>query len=446
MRVISKVFTRMAERYLPDAFIFVFALTILVFILGLFKGFGPGEVIGFWGNGFFDILEFTAQSTMMLVTGFALAHTPLVNRALKSFARIPKTEVHVIVLTTLVMMVCSWISWGFGLIAGAIVAREMGIVHRGKIHYPLVVASTYAGFLVWHAGYGGAIPTLIATPGHFLEEQMGVIPVSETIFASHTVIIVIALAIVLPISMVLMRPKSGEPRISLPDSVLAEEEVSGSVDPGTATQANTEAPPAARLEEKRIITLILGLLGLTYLVIYFINGGALNINIVILSFLSAGLLLTPHTKEYLATITGGAKAAYGIILQFPFYAGIMAMITQTGLVKDIANFFVSISSAQTLPFWTFIAGGIINIFIPSGGGQWAVQGPIAMETVNLLGADAAKVAMAVAWGDSWTNMIQPFWTLPLLAIAGLGIRHIMGYTAVICIISGIVIGLGLLIL
>jgi short-chain fatty acids transporter len=162
--------------------------------------------------------------------------------------------------------------------------------------------------------------------------------------------------------------------------------------------------------------------------------------------LTAGLLLIQNTKEYLTQITGGARAAYGIILQFPFYGGIMGIMTETGLAATIANAFVNISSADTLPFWAFLSGGLINMFIPSGGGQWAVQGPIMVDAAAQLNADMPKVAMGVAWGDAWTNMIQPFWTLPLLAIAGLSIRNIMGYTAVVLIISGIVIGGGLLIL
>lgn len=445
MRVISRLFTRIAERYLPDAFIFVFALTILVYVLGLFKGYNPIEVLDFWEKGFFNILTFTAQSTLMLVTGFALAHTPLVNRGLKAFAKLPKNEVQVIILTTVVMMVCSWISWGFGLIAGAIVAREMGIVHRGKIHYPLVVAASYSGFLVWHAGYGGSIPQLIATKGHFLDKQMGVIPVTETIFAPSTLIIVLALLIVIPLANVLMRPKADEPRISLPDSVLAEEEHAPSAEISPQS-GKGDIPPAVRLEKSRWITLILGLMGLISLGSYFAAGGELNLNIVILSFLTVGLLLTPNTKEYITSFMGGSKSAYGIILQFPFYAGIMGMMTQTGLAADIANGFVTISTANSLPFWSFISGGIVNMFVPSGGGQWAVQGPIMIEAASKLGADMAKVSMGVAWGDAWTNMIQPFWTLPLLAIAGLSIRDIMGYTAVILIVSGVVIGLGLAIL
>jgi short-chain fatty acids transporter len=470
MRTIARFFTYIAERYLPDAFIFLFFLTLLVFILGMLQGSGPREVLDYWGGGFFDILEFTMQSTLMLVTGFALANTPPVHRALRAFARLPRNEVQILILTVLVMMVFSWISWGFGLIAGAIVAREMGIVHRGRIHYPLVVAGTYAGFLVWHAGYGGAIPQLIATPGHFLEEQMGVIPVIETIFAPVTLIIVLALAIIIPITVVLMRPRSDEERVDLPEEVLEEEEEltgertaseasghtetpassgvqgSGKLTPEGTGDATRTQPWSIRVEQSRYITLVLGMLGLLYLISYFAGGGALNINIVILTFLVPGLLLIPNTREYLTQITGGASAAYGIIIQFPFYGGIMGVMVGSGLAATIANFFVTISSADTLPFWAFISGGLINMFVPSGGGQWAVQGPIMIDAAEGLNADIAKTAMGVAWGDAWTNMVQPFWTLPLLAIAGLGIRAIMGYTAVVLIVSGVVIGTGLLIL
>jgi short-chain fatty acids transporter len=362
----------------------------------------------------------------------------------------------VIVVTVLVMMLCSWISWGFGLIAGGIVAREMGIVHRGKVHYPLIVAAAYSGFLVWHAGYGGAIPQLIATPGHFLEEQMGVIPVSQTIFAPTTLIIVTALVIVVPIVMILMRPSADE-RVNLPASVVSEEEeltrehsgsATGSGGSGAARVDTKVAKPviAVRLEHTRVIPLVLGVLGLLYLISYYAGGGVLNINMVIYSFLVLGLLLVPNVREYITQITGGAKAAAAIIVQFPFYGALMGIMVGTGLVTTLANWFAEISTAETLPFWSFIAGGIVNMAVPSGGGQWAVQGPIMMETAQQIGADPARTAMGVAWGDAWTNMIQPFWALPLLAIAGLGIREIMGYTAVILIASGVVIGGGLLIL
>lgn len=463
MRTLARLFTRIAERYLPDAFIFLFFLTLVVFVLGMIEGSGPREVLGYWGDGFFGILEFTMQSTLMLVTGFALANTPPVHRALRALARLPRGEIQVIVLTVLIMMILSWISWGLGLIAGAIVCREMGIVHRGQVHYPLLVAATYAGFLVWHAGYGGSVPLLIATPDHFLAEKMGVIPVAETIFAPATLIIVLALAIVVPITMVLMRPKRGESRIDLPEAIVKEEEELTHEQTDARAPEPVETPtgsdvkkekgaetlplvPATRLERSRFVTLIFGAMGLLWLINYFVTGGLLNINIVIFSFVAAGLLLIPNTREYLTQVTGGAKASYGIILQFPFYAAIFGIMEGTGLIQTIASFFVQISSPATLPFWSFISGGIINMFAPSGGGQWALQGPIMVEAAQQIDADMAKTAMGLAWGDAWTNMIQPFWALPLLAIAGLGIRDIMGYTAVVLLVSGIVIGGGLLIL
>lgn len=455
MRTIARFFSRIVERCLPDAFIFLVLLTVLVAILGMVNGASPREVLDHWGGGFFEILEFTMQSTLMLVTGYALANTPPVRRVLRAVARVPRSEVQVIIVTVLIMMVCSWVSWGFGLVGGALVAREMGVVHRGKIHYPLVVASAYAGFLVWHAGYGGSIPQLIATPGHFLEDQIGVIGVSETIFSPQNYIPVLALAVVVPLTLVLMRPKNAAERVDLPDH-LRSEDLPGEgttssgpsrepVDkPGTAV-ATTEPIPV-RMERSRFFPLLLGLLGLLYLISYFAGGGALNINIVIFSFLVAGLLLIRNTREYLRQVGDGARAAFGIIIQFPFYGAIMGIMSGTGLVAVIADMFVSISSANTLPFWSFISGGIVNFVVPSGGGQWSVQGPIMMEAAQQLNAGSAHVAMGVAWGDAWTNMIQPFWAIPILAIAGLSIRHIMGYTAVVLLTSGVVIGLSMILL
>jgi len=450
MRVLSSFFTRIAERYLPDAFVFVFLLSALTFLLGMAQGYGPTAVAEFWGNGFFKILTFTAQSTLVLATGFALAHTPFVHNALVAFANIPKNEVQVIILTTLVMMACSLFSWGFGLVAGAIVARQMGIVHRGRIHYPLVVAATYSGFLVWHGGYSGAIPTIIATPGHFLEDQMGVVPVADTLLSPTNLVIILALAIFIPIVNVMMRPKADGVRQSIPDAAgeldndfepsAAPSTESASGNHPTGPSGQGASSPAERMETSRLVTLFLGALAALYLLSYFIGGGAVTLNTVILSFFALGLILTPNARAYSRTFQGGAKAAYGIILQFPFYGGIMGMMVGTGLAAALASGFVSISNAQTLPFWSFLGAGLVNIFVPSGGGQWAVQGPIMITAANELGANMPRVAMAVAWGEAWTNMIQPFWTLPMLAIAGLGIRDIMGYTAAVLLVSGVLIG------
>lgn len=430
MQAVARVFTRVAERYLPDAFIFLFFITIIVFALGRLQGAGPVEVVGYWGEGFFDLLEFTMQVTLFVVLGFALANTPPVSRALKAFARLPRNEVQVIVATVLIMMVCSWISYGFGLAAGAIVARGMGIVHRGRVHYPLVVAASYSGFVVWHAGYSGSVPLLVATEDHFLVDEIGVIPVTQTIFSPTTLIILAALVIVVPIALVLMRPRDPEERVDIPEDVVTEAEgEQRAQDNGSSPQSAGIAgqpPISIRLEQLRFVPLILGALGLAYIIVFVVDGGTLDTNIAIFSFLVLGLLLVPSTRYYLDSLSSGARTAYGIILQYPFYAGILGIMSGTGLITTIADFFAGFSSAGTLPFWAFISGGIVNFFVPSGGGQGAVQGPVMMEAASGLGADSAKTAMGLAWGDAWTNLVQPFWTLPLLAIAGLTIRDIMG--------------------
>lgn len=443
IRSIANFFTRISEKYLPDAFVFLFFLTLVVVGLGVWwePDNNINAVINYWNTGFFSIMEFTYQIILVMVTGFSLAHTPLVKRAITSFTKIPKTEAQVIITTTLVAMLGSWISWGFGLVVGGIVAREMGIAHRGKIHYPLIVAAAYAGFIVWHAGYGGSIPTVIASSDHFLVSKIGIIPVTETIFSSFNLILLCAIVIVVPFSLVLMRPKPEEERVSLPESG-----ISSDVGGHEASEDDQDVTPAEKLEKSRYIPLILGAIAMGSLVSYFVAGGTVNINSVIMSFFALGLLLAPNIREYIHYCIKGSAASSGIIIQFPFYAAMMGVIANTGMATDLGSALVSIATAETLPFLSFISAGIINFFIPAGGGQWVMQGPIVAEAALQLNADIPRVAMAVAWGDAWTNMVQPFWALPLLAIAGLNIRSIMGYTALVMIISGIVISLGMLFL
>ncbi|MBI44345.1 MAG: short chain fatty acid transporter [Oceanospirillales bacterium] len=201
--------------------------------------------------------------------------------------------------------------------------------------------------------------------------------------------------------------------------------------------------PADRLENSRILAWLVGFSGVAYAIYYFVQGGGLNLNIVNFMFLFLAIVLhqTPH--RLLVSLNEAVKGGAGIVIQFPFYAGIMAIMTHSGLAETISQGFVSIASAQSLPFWSFISAGVVNIFVPSGGGQWAVQAPVMLPAAEALGADLPRVAMAVAWGDAWTNLLQPFWALPVLAIAGLKAKDIMGYCLVLLIVTGVVISLGL---
>src|SRR5699024_1407771 len=205
--------------------------------------------------------------------------------------------------------------------------------------------------------------------------------------------------------------------------------------------------PSERMENSQIISILIGLMGLVYIVYHFMtNGFDLNINIVNFTMLFVGILLHRTPRRFLHSVGNAVKNVGGIVVQFPFYAGIMGMMVASGLSESMSLWFIQISNEFTFPLFTFISAGLVNFFVPSGGGQWAVQGPIMIPAGMEIGVDTAKTAMAVAWGDAWTNMIQPFWALPLLAIAGLKVRDIMGFCVIILIYSFFPIAIGLLFL
>ncbi len=441
IRALGNFFSGLARRWLPDAFLFAIILTLICYIAGIVgEGKGPVEMIGFWGDGFWGLLQFSMQMVLILVTGHVLAMTGPVKAILDTVAAAARTPGQAIMLVTVVALAACWINWGFGLIVGALMARELAARVRG-IHYPLLVAAAYSGFLVWHAGLSGSIPLKLAAPGTDALSKLtnGVaIPLGETIFAWPTLVPVVVLFVTLPLLNRLMMPKADE-TVEIDAGLLAEDARTESAAP-----ANT---PAEKLENSPILSVVLAVMGLAYLINYFgFGNGSLGLDSVNFIFLFAGVLLHRTPANYLRALNQAIRGAGGIVLQFPLYAGIMGMMVKSGLAASISQWFVDISTAQTFPLFAFLSAGVVNIFVPSGGGQWAVQGPIVMPAAAALGVVPARAAMAIAFGDAWTNMIQPFWALPLLAIAGLGIRDIMGYCIVALLWSGVVIGLSFLLL
>lgn len=431
-RALTRFSVRLVERWLPDPYIFVIILTLLAAAAAMgVERQGPMEVVRMWGDGFWGLLPFTMQMVLVLVTGFMLAMTPLVRKLLTRIAALARTPGSAIIIVTLVAMVANWINWGFGLVVGAIFAKE--VARSVRVDYRLLVASAYAGFVVWHGGLAGSIPLTIATEGHFTAEKIGVISTSQTIFSFFNLALVAALFVVVPLLNRLMMPPEDE-SIYVDPKLLAEQAPPPPV-------VNT---PAARLEQSRLLTGLIGIAGLAYMFHhYVIQRGGINLNIVNFSFLFLAIVLHGTPRRLLDSLDEAIKGTGGIVLQFPFYAGIMAIMTKSGLAASLSAWLVSFASAQSLPFWTFMSAGLVNIFVPSGGGQWAVQAPVVIEATQALGADMARTAMAVAWGDAWTNMLQPFWALPVLAIAGLKAKDIMGFCLVQLVVMGVVISLGL---
>jgi short-chain fatty acids transporter len=426
----AEFFSRIMQRWLPDTFVIAIILTAVVFLAGMFsQGQGIGAMADYWGNGVWKLLGFSMQMVLILVLGTVLAMSRPVKVALRAIAQIASTPAQGIILVTLTSMLALWVNWGFGLVVGALLAREVAS-HVKNSHFPLLIAAAYSGLLVWHSGLSGSIPLKIASTGNDALSQLlegQTVPLMETIFAWQNIAIIVALAVSLPILNILMMPDKNN-RLGL----TVEEEPEPTVD-------LTAMSPAEKLEHYPIINYLLVAIGAVYLFGFFASGHSISLNEINLCLLLAGLALHINPRNYLNAMNSSIGTSSGIILQFPLYAGVMGMMVGSGLAGAMSQWFVDISSAQSFPVITFLSAGVVNFFVPSGGGQWAVQAPIVVPAAVELGVPVSKAAMAVAWGDAWTNMIQPFWALPLLALSGLNLRQIMGYCVVILLWSGALI-------
>ena len=431
---------RIVNRWLPDAFLFAVILSIIVYIGAMLAtGMGPLKVLSAWGSnsGFWGLLAFSMQMALVLVLGSAMASAKPCKKALRAVAGMCHNNMQAIVVTTFVSTVCCWLNWGFGLVIGALLAKE--VVRRvPTVDYPLLIASAYSGFVIWHAGLSGSIP-LDLVAGKTFGEVLYQAPITATVFHPMNLIMCGVILLAMPFVNYAMHPDKDH-TVTIDPSLLVEEE----------ERTYEVKTPADRMEHSKILWAIILLGGFVYIIYYFVqNGFTLGLNIVNMIFMFLGILLHGDLRRYVDAISDAASGAAGILLQFPFYAGIMGMMVAANeqgvsLAGVISEFFVSISNNVTFPMWTFLSAGIVNFFVPSGGGQWAVQGPIVMPAAPQLGVEPGRAAMAIAWGDQWTNMIQPFWALPALGIAKLSARDIMGYLVVVLLFTGAVACLGFL--
>lgn len=431
---------KMVQKYLPEPFIFAIILTFVAFILAMpICHQSPIEVMDNWGKGVWGLLAFSMQMALVLVCGSALADAPVIKRGLNCLASIPKSPKTAIAIVSLVSAIACWINWGFGLIVGVVFAKAVARRVKG-VDYRLLIASAYSGFVVWHGGLSGSIPLALSSAGESLAKAtMGVvteaIPLGETILSLYNLILSLLITTALVVVNTIMHPDS-ENAVCIRPELLEEEPEPVEEDHDT---------PARRLEQSHILSWLIALMGVAYLAYYFIvKKGSLDLNAVIMIFLFLGIILHGTPIRYVRAITKATSGCAGILLQFPFYAGIMGIMTGVGdsglsLAGCISNGCISISNSHTFPILTFLSAGIVNVFVPSGGGQWAVQAPIMMPAGAALGVSPALTGMAIAWGDAWTNLIQPFWAIPALAIAKLGAKEIMGFCLIDLLVTGIII-------
>ncbi|WP_374056966.1 short-chain fatty acid transporter [Rossellomorea sp. FM04394] len=419
--------SRVVQRYLPDAFVIAVLLTLFVFIVGFITNpEEPITLVKSFGDGFWVYLTFTMQMVLLLLTGMVLAAVPVVKKGLESVAGLANTPTKAYVLTFVVSAFAYYINWGLAVVVGAIFVREVGKRNQ-HAHFPLLVAAAYSPTVLYTAGLSSSIGLTVATKDHFLADVMGVIPTSETIFNPSTLIIFAVLFVTMPIVICLMAPKKNIKPYEEKEVTLKRETVSQEAD-----------TPALKLEQTPVLGIVTGIVGLIYVINEFVIGRDLDLNIINILFLSLGLILHRSLGQFGNAFKEAVGSTSPIILQFPFYAGIIAVLSSSGLGQTIIDGMTSIANKETFDVFTYWSAGVVNILAPSGGGQWALQGPLQIPAGMKLGVDPSTIAMAVGWGDAWTNLIQPFWALPILSIVGLHIRHIMGYCFLLAIWVGVI--------
>ena len=440
MQKITAFFTELMRKYLPDPFVFAIGLTLLTMLLAVtVQGQGLAAMTASWGKGFWALLAFTTQMAVILAMGYVLATAPLTDRFLdRIVARVhePRTA---IIVATLVGGIGSYLNWGFGLVIGGIVARKLAMKVKG-VHYPLIIASAYSGFTLYGLGLSASIPVLISTKGHPLEAMMGVIPLTQTIFTPAMLATTLVVLITLPLLNAWLHPKPGQPITEI------DREQTGlqASQPDRSTEDDSDDTFASRLNNSRVLSGLIGLAGLAYVVLYFTRGGAMDLNLINFIILFLGIILLGTPIAYVRKLNEGIRTIGGIILQYPFYAGILAIMASSGLVNTLSQFFVQVATPGTLPFWGLISSFFINFFAPSGGGHWVIQGPFMIEAAKSIGASVPHTAMSVMLGNAWNDLIQPFWILPALAISKLKLKDIMGYTVIMMFWIGIVFSVAVL--
>lgn len=445
------------RRYLPSPFTIAILLTVLTLVLALFFTDPPegeshlGAILSYWESGIWNngLLVFAYQMMLILVLGHVLVLSKPVERIIMRLTKYVHNTSNAAVLVALPTMLVSFFNWGLGLIFGAIFARKVGEYAQANsidLNYPLIGASGYVGLMVWHGGISGSAPIKVAESGHLKELMQGVsnggtmqslpdtISTGLTVFSAPNLLIFAVVAIAISLLVYFLGKKTAPTKIQLGTYEFKHEK-------------KDTLLGAEKLDHSRMLSSFFGILVLgAFLLQYLPALQSLNITPNMLNFFMFGLALLLHGsfKSFLNAIEEAIGDVAGILIQFPLYFGIMGIMAQSGIINQISDFFVSVSTETTLPIFTFFSAGLVNIFVPSGGGQWAVQGPLALESALQLGVPLPKAIMALAYGDQLTNMLQPFWALPLLGITKLKAKEILPYTLLFMLVGGVIYIVGLL--
>jgi len=440
-------------RFTPDPFVVAVAMTIVTLVAGALALGGSGaalvQTVRLWSapGGLWSLLAFAGQMALMLTLGTALAAAPPVRRGLHALARLAPGPRGLVGLVAFVSCTLCLLNWSLGLVCGAMFAKTAGDEARRRgfaLHYPLLCAAGYAGMMVWHGGLSGTAPLKATTLadltevlGPDLAARVGPIAVGDSLFGGLNLAVTGGLWLLAPLVFMALTPAHGAD----PDPQPAP--ASDSLDMFHGTGSKGHAPPDTsnegaldRLERSPLVVWALAVPAAAALVFALESSAGVDLNAINLALWVLALVLHARPDQFVRACDAGARASAGILLLFPLYGGIMGVMKGTGLAAALAGVFAA-ADPRAFTALTFVSAGVLNLFVPSGGGQWAVQGPIVMSAALGRGVDPTHAMLAIAYGDQWTNMLQPFWAVPLLAITGVRARDIIGYCTLWMLAGGL---------
>ena len=417
--------TDLCERYFPDAFVFALAAVLLVLLAGLLLGERPEKLVRAFGDGFWVLVPFTMQMALIIVGGFVVASSPPVAALIRRLASLPRSPRGAVAFVAFFAMLTSLLSWGLSLVFTGLLVRE--VTRRiPRVDYRAIGSAAYLGLgSVWALGLSSSAALMQATPSSIpaaLLPVTGVIPLSETIFLWQSLLLAAVLIVVSVGVAYYSCPRPEEARTAQEMGVLFE------ANPERTREAAT---PAGKMEESPFWGVAVALLMLAYLGLEWQEKGliaALDLNNFNLAFLGLGLMLHGRPRSFLSAVGKAVPATSGVLIQFPFYAGIFGIISKTSIASLLAGWFVKISTPGTFPLLVALYSAVLGVFVPSGGGKWIVEAPYVMASANTWHAHLGWTVQIYNAAEALPNLINPFWMLPLMGILNVKARDLAGYS------------------
>jgi short-chain fatty acids transporter len=438
LREAGAALSRITERWVPDSWVICMILTSLALVLAIFgAGAGVEDSVLAWGAGVWNLLTLAMQFTIAMVAAHACVSSRPVFRLLDRLAGLPDPErpTQAVLLICLFSLVTAWLNWALNLVACALFVPFV-LRRNPKVDVRVLVAGAYIGLgTVWHGGLSGSAPLILATPGNPLLEPVSgpavvdrLYPVTETLFAPFNLVYLLVIGTVGLATAVALHPRRGAVTLT-PEQV-------DRILPAPPEEPEPPDTPAGRLDRFRGWVLLAAALlayPLGHSIVTRGFGASWTINAYNVTFLSAALLLHGRPRPFLAACREGVSAAWGIIVQFPFYAGIFGLIIHTDLGTWLGDLFARFASTGTYPFVVYLYSGFMNLFVPSAGSKWMIEAPFLIPAGEQLQVSVRTVLLAYAYGDSTTNLVQPFFAIPILAVTRLRFGDVVGYTFLIAL-------------